>query len=86
MRLSLVTGSKQFKGWFGNWQNHPENASKIVDANGVTVNINSAKAINSVVGHEITHVLEGTKNPTGDGGRKLRIGTISYRLRKSRAV
>lgn len=27
---------------------------------GVTVNINSAKALNSVVGHEITHVLEGT--------------------------
>lgn len=29
-------------------------------ANGVTVNINSNKALNSVVGHEITHVLEGT--------------------------
>ena len=28
---------------------------------GVTVNINSAKALNSVVGHEITHVLEGTE-------------------------
>lgn len=26
----------------------------------MTVNINSAKALNSVVGHEITHVLEGT--------------------------
>lgn len=31
-----------------------------VTANGVTVNINSNKALNSVVGHEITHVLEGT--------------------------
>lgn len=28
---------------------------------GVTVNIESAKALNSVVGHEITHVLEGTE-------------------------
>ncbi len=28
--------------------------------NGVTINVNSAKALNSVVGHEITHVLEGT--------------------------
>ena len=28
---------------------------------GVTVNVNSAKALNSVVGHEITHVLEGTE-------------------------
>lgn len=28
---------------------------------GITVNINSSKALNSVVGHEITHVLEGTE-------------------------
>ena len=28
---------------------------------GITVNIQSAKALNSVVGHEITHVLEGTE-------------------------
>ena len=32
-----------------------------VNDGGVTVNINSAKALNSVVGHEITHVLEGTE-------------------------
>ncbi len=32
-----------------------------VNKDGVTLNINSAKALNSVVGHEITHVLEGTK-------------------------
>ncbi|MBQ3529524.1 MAG: hypothetical protein IJA47_03420 [Oscillospiraceae bacterium] len=32
-----------------------------VTADGVTININSAKALNSVVGHEITHVLEGTE-------------------------
>lgn len=31
-----------------------------VTANGVTVNINSNKALNTVVGHEITHILEGT--------------------------
>ena len=31
-----------------------------VTKDGVTVNIQSAKALNSVVGHEITHVLEGT--------------------------
>ena len=29
--------------------------------NGVTLNVQSKKALNSVVGHEITHVLEGTK-------------------------
>ncbi len=32
-----------------------------VNEKGVTVNVNSAKALNSVVGHEIAHVLEGTK-------------------------
>lgn len=32
-----------------------------VSKDGVTLNINSAKALNSVVGHEITHVLEGTE-------------------------
>lgn len=32
-----------------------------VNASGVTVNVQSAKALNSVVGHEITHVLEGTE-------------------------
>lgn len=32
-----------------------------VNKDGVTVNINSKKALNTVVGHEITHVLEGTE-------------------------
>ena len=32
-----------------------------VTEDGVTLNINSAKALNAVVGHEITHVLEGTE-------------------------
>lgn len=32
-----------------------------VTKDGITLNLNSAKALNSVVGHEITHVLEGTK-------------------------
>lgn len=31
-----------------------------LNENGVTVNMQSAKALNTVVGHEITHVLEGT--------------------------
>ena len=31
-----------------------------VNKDGVTVNIQSAKALNTIVGHEITHVLEGT--------------------------
>ena len=32
-----------------------------VGANGIAINISSQKALNSVVGHEITHVLEGTE-------------------------
>ena len=32
-----------------------------VTKDGVTLNVNSKKALNSVVGHEITHVLEGTE-------------------------
>lgn len=31
-----------------------------VNKDGITVNVNSAKALNSVVGHEITNILEGT--------------------------
>lgn len=34
MRISSVTESQQFKRWFGDWQNHPENASKIVNVDG----------------------------------------------------
>ena len=32
-----------------------------VNENGIAINISSQKALNSVVGHEITHVLEGTE-------------------------
>ena len=32
-----------------------------VTKDGVTLNINSSKALNTVVGHEITHILEGTE-------------------------
>ena len=33
----------------------------LVNENGITVNIDSSNALNKVVGHEITHVLEGTE-------------------------
>lgn len=32
--IENVTQSQQFKRWFGDWQNDPENASKVVNANG----------------------------------------------------
>lgn len=31
MQISDATQSRQFKRWFGDWQNHPESASKIVN-------------------------------------------------------
>lgn len=33
-KLENVTQSQQFKRWFGDWQNHPENASKVVNEDG----------------------------------------------------
>ena len=34
MKISESTQSKQFKRWFGDWQNDPKNASKVVNADG----------------------------------------------------
>ena len=34
MKISESTQSKQFKRWFGDWQNDPQNASKVVNADG----------------------------------------------------
>ena len=33
-RLQDITESQQFKRWFGDWQRHPEQASKVVDKDG----------------------------------------------------
>ncbi len=33
-KIADVTQSQQFKRWFGDWQNHPESASKVVNADG----------------------------------------------------
>lgn len=33
-KLKNVTQSQQFKRWFGDWKNHPESASKVVNADG----------------------------------------------------
>lgn len=33
-KLGSVTESQQFKRWFGDWQNNPENASKVVNEDG----------------------------------------------------
>ena len=33
-KINKITQSQQFIRWFGDWQNHPESASKVVDKNG----------------------------------------------------
>ena len=33
-KMNNVTESQQFKRWFGDWKNHPENASKVVNDDG----------------------------------------------------
>lgn len=33
-RLYAIVRTKEFKDWFGDWQNDPENASKVLDENG----------------------------------------------------
>ena len=33
-KIQNVTNSQQFKRWFGDWENHPENASKVVNEDG----------------------------------------------------
>ncbi len=33
-KISNITQSQQFLRWFGDWQNHPEKASKVVDSEG----------------------------------------------------
>lgn len=34
MKVSEATQSRQFKRWFGDWQNDPANASKVVNEDG----------------------------------------------------
>lgn len=34
MKYGNVTETQQFKRWFGDWQKHPDRASKIVNADG----------------------------------------------------
>lgn len=34
LKISSVTQSQQFKRWFGDWQNDPAHASKVVNADG----------------------------------------------------
>ncbi|MBO5097076.1 MAG: hypothetical protein J6B96_02035 [Agathobacter sp.] len=63
-----------------------------VQGNNITLNINSAQALNKVVGHEITHVLEGTdlyndlqttlESYLGEAEYKSRLHDVVHRYRK----
>ena len=39
-KINNITQSQQFKRWFGDWQNKPQNASKAVDGNGEPLVLN----------------------------------------------
>ena len=34
IKIENVTKTQQFKRWFGNWENHPKAASKVVNTDG----------------------------------------------------
>lgn len=55
-----VTESKQFKRWFGDWQNKPKSSSKVVNANG------TPKLVYHYTNNEFT-TFDATKNGTNQG-------------------
>lgn len=44
MSTKKTTESQQFKRWFGDWQNHPESASKVVDEDGTPMVVHHGTA------------------------------------------
>lgn len=58
MSIENVTQSKQFKRWFGDWQNKPETASKVVNADG------TPKLVYHQTGNDFT-IFDVRKNGAG---------------------
>lgn len=64
-KLENVTQSQQFKRWFGDWQNHPENASKVVNEDG------TPKVVYHGTGSDFNAfdpLRQGENYPQGEGG------------------
>lgn len=61
-RQWLQVRTKAFKDWFGDWENDPENASKVVDENGEPLIVYHGSKDNSFV------IFDRTKNDKGQKG------------------
>lgn len=64
-KLENVTQTQQFKRWFGDWQNHPENASKVVNEDG------TPKVVYHGTGSDFNAfdpLRQGENYPQGEGG------------------
>lgn len=64
-KLENVTQSQQFKRWFGDWQNHPETASKVVNEDG------TPRVVYHGTGSDFNAfdpLRQGENYPQGEGG------------------
>lgn len=77
-RLYAQVRTKEFKDWFGDWQNDPKNASKVVDENGEPLIVYHNTPFKSSVfdmDHE-SRILPGMSEPFGHVGTQKTANTI----------
>lgn len=77
-RLYAIVRTKEFKDWFGDWQNDPENASKVLDKNGeplVVYHNTPFKFSVFDMDHE-SRILPGMSEPFGHVGTQETANTI----------
>ena len=60
-----------FKAWFGDWENYPENASKVVDANGEPLVVYRGWSSNYKFGNVFDYKRNLWKNANSSSSRKL---------------
>lgn len=78
-RLYAQVRTKEFKNWFGDWQNDPKNASKVVDENGeplVVYHNTPFKFSVFDMDHE-SRILPGMSEPFGHVGTQETANTIN---------
>lgn len=77
-RLYAQVRTKEFKDWFGDWQNDPENASKVVDENGepLVVYHNTPFKFNVFDMDHESRILPGMSEPFGHVGTQETANTI----------
>lgn len=77
-RLYAIVRTKEFKDWFGDWQNDPENASKVLDKNGepLVVYHNTPFKFNVFDMDHESRILPGVSEPFGHVGTQETANTI----------